>query len=298
MTSGLVLNLRGRTLDCTPGRSAGAHVAGILNVTPDSFYDGGRFTDHGVAMRRAEQILLEGAVMIDVGGASSRPRGRTYGKGAEAVPPDEEWRRISAIVEGIVRELPKAILSVDTFHADVAARALDAGAHVINDITALRVSPSIANLVADAGAGLILMHSVGVPGDMPQQRAYADVVTEVRDELDLAVNAARQAGVESIVVDPGFGFGKTVRDNLRLIAEADRFASTGVPVMIGVSRKSSIGAVLGDDAPAPPSDRLFGSLGATAAGVVNGATLVRTHDVRETVEMLKLLGETLATRVS
>lgn len=300
--SAFILHCREKTLDCRPGGADGIQIAGILNVTPDSFYDGGDFMDHGVALRRAEQIVSEGASIIDIGGASSRPRGKTYGAGAAAVSADEEWRRIHMIVRGILRELPEAVLSVDTYHLDVAKRALDAGAHIINDITALRVSPGIADVVAEAGAGLVLMHSVGVPGDMPQARDYRDVVAEVRSDLARAFQAAKAAGVRSIILDPGFGFGKSRADNLKLIAETEAFVSLGAPVMVGVSRKSSIGSTLAStsriadspDATIPPSDRLFGSLGATAVALVHGATIVRTHDVRETAEMARLIGATLA----
>ncbi|NNE34950.1 MAG: dihydropteroate synthase [Rhodothermales bacterium] len=298
--SAFQLSLRGAQLDCRPGANV-AHVAGILNVTPDSFYDGGMFLDYGVALRRAEQIMAEGAVMIDVGGASSRPRGTAYGTGATVVSPDEEWGRVGPIIKGIVRELPEAIVSVDTFHDGVARKALDAGAHLINDITALRVSPGIADVVAAAGAGLILMHSVGEPGAMPHEHEYDDVVLEVSSTLAEACQVARAAGVKALVVDPGFGFGKKRRDNMRLIAETASFLQLGSPVMVGVSRKSSIGAAVGGtldstETTVPPSDRLFGSLGATAIGVMEGATLVRTHDVRETVEMLRVMAAVVERR--
>ncbi len=301
--SGFVLNCRGHILDCSPGNKNGAHVAGILNVTPDSFYDGGEFLDHGVAMRRAEQIVVEGAAIIDIGGASSRPRGVAYGEGAAPVSPDEEWRRIGLIIKGIIRDLPDTLVSVDTFHGSVADRALEAGAHIINDITALRRSPEIADLVAQARAGLILMHSIdsGLPGGTPitQEHRYDDVVADVRGALRESMDQATRVGVRSIILDPGFGFGKSQQDNLRLLAATPDFVALGAPVMVGVSRKSTIGSVLAKfrnagDSSVPTSDRLYGTLGATAVGVLRGAGVVRTHDVRETVEMLQLIGATTA----
>ena len=282
-----LLNLRGRTLECEPGRS---HVMGVLNVTPDSFSDGGLYLETETAIGRAAEMADEGAVLVDVGGASSRPRGLIYGEGAHLVGPEEEAERVIPVVEGIARHLPDLIISVDTFHAEVARRALDAGAHLINDITGLRHDPGLADLVARAGAGLALMHSLGQVGHMPHSGTYEDVVSEVADFLHGAARTASAAGVRAIILDPGFGFGKGVEDNFRLMANVDRLIALGFPVLIGVSRKSSIGAALATrESPAPVEQRLFGSLGATAVAVLRGASIVRTHDVAETVQMLRVL---------
>ena len=286
-----ILNCRGRRLDCRPGQPEGAHVMGILNVTPDSFSDGGRYMQRDDALRQTEVMLEEGAVLIDVGGESSRPRGSVYGEGAEAVGVEAELRRVLPVVEAIVERFPEALISVDTYKPAVARAVLAAGAHLINDITGLRFFPEMAAVAAEAGAPLIVMHALGRPGAMPHEHRYADVVQEVRASLEQSVQVAEAAGVRHVVTDPGFGFGKTAAENLRLIDSVDTFVSLQRPVLVGISRKSTIGAVLGSvEAPVPVADRLHGSLGATAVAVMRGATLVRTHDVRPTVEMVKVIG--------
>ena len=294
--SGFVLALPGgRTLDLTPfaGPLAerGAHVMGILNVTPDSFSDGGRFLALDDALRQAEAMLNEGATLLDVGGESTRPRGAAYGAGAEPVSEDEEKRRVVPVVEALARRFPEALVSVDTYKPGVAAAALGAGAHVVNDVTGLRLYPGMADVCAAFGAPLIVMHSTGVPGEAPPMLPDAGVVEAVVAGLRASVRVAHAAGVAGVVVDAGFGFGKTAAGNLRLVGATGRLlAELGRPVLVGVSRKSTIGAVLGTaGAPAPVEARLFGTLGATAVAVLRGATLVRTHDVRATAEMLRVL---------
>ncbi|MEB3359169.1 MAG: dihydropteroate synthase [Synechococcales bacterium] len=287
------LNCRGRTLDCRPGISNGAQVMGVLNVTPDSFSDGGQFLSVDAALARAEQLLGEGSAIIDVGGESSRPKGSVYGEGADPVAADEEKRRVLPVVAAIAHQFPEALISVDTYKPDVARSALEAGAHMINDITGLRLFPETAQVVAELGAPLVVMHSLGRPGAMPHEQHYEDVVQAVVQALKAAIAQAKSAGVAHIVTDPGFGFGKSMAENLRLITEVDQFVALGYPVLVGISRKSTIGAVLGSlEQPAPVDQRLYGTLGATAAAVLRGATLVRTHDVRPTVEMLRLLAAT------
>ncbi len=289
-----ILNCRGHLLDCRPGLANGAHVMGILNVTPDSFSDGGRFLEPGHALAHAFEMLAEGAAIIDVGGASSRPRGATYGTGAQPLSAREEADRVLPVIEALARERPGAIISIDTYRPDVAREALESGAHMVNDITGLRFDPRLADVAASFDAPLILMHSLGSPGDMPHVHAFDDVVAAVKAGLGRAVAVAVAAGVRFLVTDPGFGFGKTPDENFRLINNVDALVEMGRPVLVGVSRKSAIGIGLAaPDAPAPIESRLFGSLGATAAAVVRGATLVRAHDVRPTVEMLRILGTTL-----
>lgn len=281
----LLLDCRGRRLDARPGR---ALVMGVLNVTPDSFSDGGHFLEPSAAIRRAEAMLEEGAAIIDVGGESSRPRGRTYGAGAAAVEASEEIRRVVPVVEALAARFPEAVISVDTHKPEVAEAALGAGAHMLNDVTGLRYGDGAARAAARVGAALVVMHSLGRPGAMPQEHHYADVVEEVRASLAASVRRAEAAGVASVVVDPGFGFGKTVAENLRLLAEAGRLLALGRPVLVGLSRKHTLGVVLGSaEAPAPVGERLFAALGATAAAVLAGASIVRTHDVRATAEMLR-----------
>jgi dihydropteroate synthase len=290
-----VLDCRGKMLDCRPGIPQGAQVIGILNVTPDSFSDGGAFLEVDAALRQAEAMLAEGAAIIDVGGESTRPRGTIYGAGAARVEADEERRRVLPVIEAIAQRFPEAIISVDTYKPAVAADALAAGAHVLNDVTGLRNGTEMAEVAGTHSAPLIVMHSLGQPGEMPHEHAYQDVVQDVKTSLVLSIQKAEAAGVRQVVVDPGFGFGKSPAENLRLLNRADRLLELGRPVLVGISRKSSIGKVLasGKD-PVPMEQRLFGTLGATAVAVLRGATLVRTHDVRPTVEMLRVLAATAA----
>lgn len=288
-TDRFVLNCQGQRLDCRPGSPAlaGAHVMGILNVTPDSFSDGGQYVAVEDAVSRAAEMLSDGAAIIDVGGESTRP-------GADPVSLAEERDRVVPAIEAITGEFPEALVSIDTYKPEVADAALDAGAHLVNDVTGLRHFPETADVAAAHDAPLLLMHSVGKPGDLTSARSYEDVTAEVRDELARAIQTATAAGVDQVVVDPGFGFGKSTPENFRLLNEVDELLALDRPVLIGVSRKSSIGEALGSaDAPAPVDQRLHGSLGATAAGVMRGATLVRTHDVAATAEMLSVLGFTL-----
>lgn len=266
---------------------------GILNVTPDSFSDGGQYLDVARAVARATEMADEGACLIDIGGASSRPKGSAYGTGAELVPADQELGRILPVVSEVARLLPDIWISVDTFRSDVARAVLEAGAHMINDITALRFDPDVAAVCAEFNAPLVLMHSVGMPGEMPQEATYGDVVERVREDLRAATLVAEKAGCSQLLLDPGFGFGKSVSDNLLLIRELNQLGELGWPVLIGVSRKNTLGRIIsrGGDIP-PPPERLFSGLGVTAVGVEAGASIVRTHDVRETVEFLTAFSAT------
>lgn len=287
-----ILHARNLTLDCRLPVHGGAHVMGVLNVTPDSFSDGGAYLDPVVATRRAREMAAEGARLIDIGGASSRPKGAAYGKGAALVSAKEELRRILPVIESVAAALPDIWISVDTFRADVARAALTAGAHMINDITGLRFAPELARACADHDAPLVLMHSVGMPGDMPHVVESPDVVETVCHELGRAVAVARQAGCRQLVLDPGFGFGKTHEGNFRLLSGVSALRQEDLPVLIGVSRKSSIGwaSRSGEHDPLPPpEDRLPGSLAAAGVAVQHGASLVRTHDVAATVHYLRTL---------
>jgi len=306
-TDSFLIRGGGRELDCRPPVSGGAHVMGVLNVTPDSFSDGGAYMDPDAAVRRALDMVESGARLIDIGGASSRPAGSVYGEGAHLVPAGEEWSRIGPVIDRLAERLTKLSgdsasgiwISVDTFRAGVADRALSAGAHLINDITALRFDPEIADVAAEHGAPMCLMHSVGLPGEMPHATAMDDIVGVVRRDLTEATERAIAAGVDQVILDPGFGFGKTVDDNLRLVARLDALTDLGRPVLIGVSRKSSIGAAMAGDGPGeeapPPLERLPGSLAATAVAVLRGASIVRTHDVRQTADFLRVLHRTVRT---
>ncbi|MCD6128415.1 dihydropteroate synthase [Candidatus Bipolaricaulota bacterium] len=246
-------------------------IMGILNVTPDSFSDGGRFLSPDAAVERALAMEKEGADIIDVGGESSRP-------GAEPVPVEEELRRVLPVLERLRGKL-RIPISIDTTKAEVAEAALRAGASIVNDISALRFDPAMASLVAKFGAGLVLMHMLGTPKTMQQAPHYEDVVTEVRDFLAERAQYAQSQGIprEAIAVDPGIGFGKTVEHNLELLRRLPELVELGFPVLVGPSRKSFIGAILGLGV----EERLEGTLAACAVAVVRGADILRVHDVKE-----------------
>ncbi|MBM3316783.1 MAG: dihydropteroate synthase [Candidatus Eisenbacteria bacterium] len=245
-------------------------VAGILNCTPDSFFDGGLHAGPREAVARYHQMAEEGADWIDLGGESTRP-------GAEPVPALEEWRRVEPVCAAARRAGHPLPLSIDTTKAEVAERALDAGAAIVNDVSALRFDPRLAALAARYRAGLILMHMRGEPRSMQREPRYGDVVAEVRDELAAALRAAAGRGVDEarVVIDPGIGFGKTVAHNLEILRRLGEFSLLGRPVMVGCSRKSFIGAVCD----APPPERLEGTLAAHVAAALAGAHVVRVHDV-------------------
>ena len=248
---------------------------GVLNVTPDSFSDGGRFFAPAAAIERGLELIAEGADLIDVGGESTRP-------GSAAVPAEEQWRRIGPVLQALAG---RTALSVDTSSAWVAERAIAAGAEIVNDVTALS-DPAMAPLVAGTGAGLVLMHMQGVPATMQVSPRYDDVVAEVREALAARSERARAAGVgfEAVAFDPGVGFGKALEHNLALLAQISSLASLGRPVVVGLSRKSFLGRLLD----LPVDQRLEAALAATAIAVFEGATVVRTHDVAATARAVRI----------
>ena len=250
---------------------------GVVNVTPDSFSDGGRFLDPKAAVAHAHALLDEGADILDIGAESSRP-------GARGVSAEEELSRLMPVLEAL-RDCPVPI-SVDTVKPEVMRAAIAAGASMINDITALR-SPGALETVAASDAGVCLMHMQGEPRTMQQSPSYADVVAEVGEFLAERGAAAETAGIarERIAIDPGFGFGKTLAHNFELLANLGRFAATGLPVIAGWSRKSTLGAITGRAA----DDRLAASLAAALLAVERGATIVRVHDVAATRDALAVL---------
>jgi len=253
-------------------------VAGVVNVTPDSFSDGGRFLETDAAVDHARRLVEEGADIIDVGAESSRP-------GADvAVTPEEEWHRLLPVLKAL-RDFPVPV-SVDTVKAEVMRRAIAEGASMVNDINALR-APGALEAVAASDAGVCLMHMRGEPRTMQREPSYGDVVAEVRAFLTERVAAAEARGIarERIVIDPGFGFGKTAAHNFELLRNLDRFAEMGLPVMAGWSRKSTLGAVTGRGA----GERLAGSIAAALLAVQRGATIVRVHDVAATRDALAVL---------
>jgi len=252
-------------------------IMGVLNVTPDSFSDGGQFLDADDALRQAEKMLADGADILDVGGESTRPA--TFATNAP-LPVEEELRRVTPVIAAISRRFPEALISIDTYKAEVARSAADAGAVFINDISALRADPGLPPLAAARGLPVCLMHMPGLPANIARKPKYGDVVADVCAHLAERVAAAERAGIarSRIVVDPGFGFGKSVQQNLALLRRLREIAALGYPVLVGASRKSTIGAVLGD---VPPTDRKEGTAATVALAIANGAAIVRVHDVRE-----------------
>lgn len=253
-------------------------VVGILNVTPDSFYDGGRYLDPDRAAGRVREMVEEGADLIDVGGQSSRPY-------SEPVSAEEELARVKPVLDRLEGSL-EVPLSIDTCNAEVARYAISRGACVVNDITALTGDPEMLPLAVEEGVALILMHMRGSPKTMQTNTDYVDVFSEVRSYLAERASAAEAAGVrrERIVLDPGIGFGKSVEGNLTLLGRLEELRELGYPILVGPSRKSFIGHLLG----VPEEERLEGSLGAAVAAAMNGADLIRAHDVRETARALRV----------
>ncbi|HYO09981.1 MAG TPA: dihydropteroate synthase [Tepidisphaeraceae bacterium] len=254
-------------------------VMGVLNVTPDSFSDGGHFASADAAVAHARAMVDAGADLIDVGGESTRP-------GASPVPDDEQVRRVVPVIGEIARLA--TIVSIDTTRATVAAAALDAGAGVVNDVTAGRDDPAMLPLIARRGAAVILMHMLGTPRTMQDDPRYADVVTEVADFLRERTVAAQTAGVmlERILLDPGIGFGKLIGHNLELLRRQDELTALGRPLVIGTSRKGFIGTLTGEPEPAR---RLFGTAATVAWAVAHGAAIVRVHDVRAMAQVVRTI---------
>ncbi len=256
-------------------------VMGILNVTPDSFSDGGKFFDLNAALARAAEMVAEGADIIDVGGESTRP-------GAVPVSSEDEIKRVLPVVERLVKDFPVPV-SVDTTKREVARAALDAGAEIINDISGLRFDINVATEAARVGAGLILMHSRGAATTLHEQSPVEDVFAEVESGLKASLTAATGRGVrpESIVVDPGIGFGKTHEQNLELVARTGELVASFAPypLLIGTSRKRFIGRLLDD---APVEGRVHGTMATVAAAVLGGARIVRVHDVRAAVDTVRV----------
>ena len=268
--SGRQWRIRGRML-----RLDRPLIMGILNVTPDSFSDGGRFLSIDAAIAHATRMREEGADIIDVGGESTRPQG------AVAVDEAEECARVLPVIAGVVKALPAAVISIDTVKSAVARAAVDAGAHIVNDVSAFRLDPRMGEICAETGAGVVLMHSRGGVSEMGTY-AHAnygeDVVADVVTELRLSIAGARRAGVADacIAVDPGIGFAKRTPQSLRLLAGLPTLAALGYPIAVGVSRKRFVGELSGVREAA---DRLYGSVGASVAALARGALIFRVHDV-------------------
>lgn len=263
------MNCRGKILTLD-GRT---HVMAILNVTPDSFSDGGQYLDVQQALNHAKLMVAEGATLVDIGGESSRP-------GASPVSTTEELDRVLPVIRAVAEALD-VVISIDTSKAEVAEKALAAGAHIVNDITALRGDPEMVSIVAEMGAGLILMHIKGTPRTMQRAPQYEDVVHEVCTSLRESVEYAETQGVdaEKIIVDPGIGFGKTTEHNIELLKRLSEFRSLNKPLLIGTSRKSFIGNILG----LPVTERVEGTVATVCWAIAHGADIVRVHDVKSNV---------------
>ena len=276
LPSGSVLELGARTL-----------VMGILNVTPDSFADGGVHLDPGLAIEAAQRLEAEGADIVDIGGESTRP-------GAEALSTDAESARILPVLEGVVSKVGVPV-SVDTYKAEVARLALDGGASIINDVSALSYDPDLAGVVARAGVPVVLMHNRGCSREMYREAHYASTPEEVERELASAVERARLAGIsrEQIVIDPGLGFGKRAEHTFSMLANLGALRSLDRPILVGPSRKSFLEAALG---PRPPADREWGTAAAVAAAVLLGAHIVRVHGVQQMAEVVRVADQVAAAR--
>ena len=242
---------------------------GILNITPDSFSDGGEYYDVEKAVGHGLRMVEEGADFIDVGGESTRP-------GSESVSVEEELRRVVPVIECLSKTTSIPV-SIDTYKSEVAGRALAAGAVIVNDISGLHFDPLLADVVARNSASIVLMHIKGSPKTMQQDPEYEDVIEEICSYLQEGIRSAEQAGIEQIIVDPGIGFGKTLRHNMTVFQHLETFRRFGYPVLVGPSRKSFIGVILGLSA----DQRLEGTAAAVAVSIMNGANIVRVHDVKE-----------------
>jgi dihydropteroate synthase len=273
--SARTLRLRGRTLplDRIP------LIMGILNVTPDSFSDGGAYSTLEAAVRRAEALVEQGADLVDIGGESTRP-------GSDPVPAEIERQRVIPVIDRLGAHFPVPI-SIDTHKASIASEALSAGASIVNDVTGLRADPAVAEIAAAAGAALVVSHIRGTPKTMGANPQYDDLMYEIASELLESARCAMRAGVprESVIIDPGIGFGKTFEHNTEILRRLPELTGLGLPVLVGASRKSFLGAIMGT----PPERRLEGSLAAAALARQGGAAIVRVHDVAQTRRFLDTL---------
>jgi dihydropteroate synthase len=269
------MNCNGKLLDLSS-----PVVMGILNITPDSFYDGGKYPTAGNALIQAERMISEGAAIIDVGAVSTRPD-------AVEIDEKEEWSRLKAVLPALRKKFPETIISVDTWRSSVAREAVACGADMINDISGGRFDQEMFKTVADLEIAYIMMHTQGTPAAMQLNPQYDDVVEDVFDFFAENLGRLNKMGVvKNIIIDPGFGFGKTAKHNYELLSMLSKFKSFGFPVLAGLSRKSMIYKILGTK----PSEALTGTTVLNTIALLNGADILRVHDVREAVEAIKLVG--------
>jgi dihydropteroate synthase len=265
--------------------SSRTHLMGILNVTPDSFSDGGEFFKYDDAVRQGIKMAEEGADMIDVGGESTRP-------GSDPVTIEEELSRVIPVIEALSKEIDIPI-SIDTYKSQIAKKALDAGAEMINDISALRFDPHMKKIASEYQVPIVLMHIKGTPKNMQENPYYDDVIEEITEYLQESIQLAKEAGIqkENIIIDPGIGFGKRLEDNLNILKNLKKFSILDCPILVGTSRKSFIGKILD----LPVEERLEGSLAALAVSIMNGANIVRVHDVKESKRVIRLVDAVVKT---
>ena len=268
----MTINVRGKLLDLSVPK-----VMGILNITPDSFYDGGKYSSEEEVLKQAEKMLNEGVDIIDIGGMSSRP-------GAEIISEEEELKRILPHIKNIVQKFPQAIISVDTIRAKVADESLKTGANIINDISAGRFDAEVIPVVAKHKAPFVIMHMKGMPNNMQQNPQYENVTTEVMDFFAERILVCRKAGISDLILDVGFGFGKTIEHNYTLLRNLKYFSQLNLPVLAGVSRKGMIYKTLCVTAELS----LNGTTVANTIALMNGANILRVHDVREAKEAIKI----------
>lgn len=267
------LNCRGKLLDLNSPK-----VMGILNVTPDSFYDGGKYTQGSFILEQVEKMLQEGASIIDVGGMSSRP-------GAEIIEVEKELNRVIPVIEAIVKEFPQAIVSIDTIRAKVANEAIEAGARMVNDISAGNLDSDLLATVGKLNVPYILMHIQGTPKTMQIKPTYDNVTQDVIDFFIAKLQEVKQAGIKDIIIDPGFGFGKTLAQNHQILQQFDSFRLFDLPLLAGMSRKSMVCKLLKVN----PSKALNGTTAVNVIALQKGANILRVHDVREAMEAIQIV---------
>ena len=253
-------------------------VMGILNITPDSFYDGGRHKNPLSAVTHAGELLSAGASIIDMGAVSSRP-------GAGITDPDTEQKRLLPSLKAVVKQYPEAIISIDTYHASTAKLAIESGAHMINDISAGSIDPSMFETIADLQVPYVMMHMQGTPRNMQQSPEYKHLIKDIAGFFSIKLEQLKQLGVHDVLIDPGFGFGKTLEQNYRLLGSLDYFAMFELPIVVGVSRKSMVNKVLG----VKPPEALNGTTVLNTLALEKGANILRVHDVKEATEAIKIV---------
>tara|TARA_B100001173_G_scaffold108620_2_gene94064 strand:- start:2018 stop:2848 length:831 start_codon:yes stop_codon:yes gene_type:complete len=268
----MTINLNGNLMDLSTPK-----IMGILNVTPDSFYDGGMFDSNKKILDHVEKMLTDGADIIDVGGYSSRP-------GAKEVKLKDEIKRVVPTIELIKKEFNETIISVDTFRSEVALQAVNSGASIINDISGGDLDPNMFNCVAELNVPYIIMHMQGNPKNMQNNPLYENVIVEIIENLSKKVFEATEAGVIDVIIDPGFGFGKTIEHNYKILSELSFFKELDCPILVGLSRKSMIYSLLEEK----PENVLNGTTCLNTVSILNGANILRVHDVKEAKEVIKL----------